>query len=211
MTEGYSLKLCLFDFVPNLAFLVGAIFLVRAARLARGRRCAWLVASGSLLIFLGGMLKAIWKLLLTTGVGDVRLLSEVQFVLLAPGFLLLFIGVLVWARGDRLGARASGRPVLPAMAVWKIPFLAVTTLCSVGAYGLLAYIAFRRGARLAGALFIVALLGLLAMSGMAGGGQSVARQWIEEGINSFGQIVFALGSYLLHRTSGRMAREAGRV
>ena len=70
MTANYSLELCLFDFVPNLAFLVGACFLVRMAELARGRRSAGLMTGGTLLIFLGGMFKAIWKLLYTIGAGD---------------------------------------------------------------------------------------------------------------------------------------------
>ena len=81
MTAGYSRGLCLFGFLPNLAFLVGAFFLVRTARLARGRHCAcFLMTSGALLVFLGGTLKAIWKLLYASGLGDVRVFSEAQFV-----------------------------------------------------------------------------------------------------------------------------------
>ena len=119
MVEQYSLELSLFDFVPNLAFLVGAFFLVRSAHLARGRRCAWLVAGGSLLIVLGGTLKATWKLLCTIGVGDLCLLSDVQFVLLAPGFFLLLAGVVVLARGERRVAGVGGQPGLPALVAWK--------------------------------------------------------------------------------------------
>jgi hypothetical protein len=211
MTEGHSIELCLLDFVPNLAFLVGAFFLVRTAQLARGRHYAWLMTSGTLLIFLGGALKAIWKLLYTTGVGDVRILSDAQFVLLAPGFLLLLVSIALLTRDDRLVAGVGGRPTVLALAVWKIPFLIVTTLCSIGAYGLLTYIAFRRGARLAGALFIAAVLCLFAMSGLSSGEQTVARQWIQEGINSAGQSAFAMGSYLLYRTYRRTAGEVGHV
>jgi hypothetical protein len=203
----YTIELCLLDFVPNLAFLVGAFFLVRMARLARGRRCAWLMTSGALLIFLGGTLKAIWKLLYTTGIGDVRIFGEAQFVLLAPGYLLLLASIVALTRGDRSVARAGGRPTVLALAVWKIPFLIVTTLCSIGAYGFLTYIAFRRGARLAGVLLILALACLFAMSGMASGEQTVARQWIEEGINSAGQSAFAAGSFLIYRTFRRPSGE----
>jgi hypothetical protein len=39
---------------------------------------------------------------------------------------------------------------------------------------------------------------MLGLAGLAGGEQSIARQWIEEGINATGQIAFALGSYLLY-------------
>ncbi|MFN2292403.1 MAG: hypothetical protein ACK2UC_14520 [Anaerolineae bacterium] len=196
----YSIELCLLDFVPNLAFLVGALFLVQTARIARVRRCAWLMLSGTLLIFLGGTLKAIWKLLYTTGAADVRIFGEAQFLLLAPGFLLLLASVVALARRDRLVAGAGGRPTFLALAVWKIPFLIATTLCSIGAYGLLTYVAYRRGARLAGVLFILAVVCLFAMSGMASSEQTVARQWIEQGINSAGQTAFAAASFLLYRT-----------
>ena len=207
----YSIELCLLDFVPSLAFLVGALFLVRMARLARGRRCAWLMMSGTLLIFLSGTLKAIWKLLYTTGVGDVRIFSEAQFVLLAPGFLLLLASIVALTRGERFVAGAGGRLTVVALAVWKIPFLIVTTLCSIGAYGLLTYIACCRGARLAGALFILAVVCLFAMSGMAGSEQTVARQWIEQGINSAGQSAFVTGSFLLYRTYCRPSGESSDV
>ncbi|MBN1178656.1 MAG: hypothetical protein JXD18_05560 [Anaerolineae bacterium] len=195
----YSLGLCLLDFLPNLAFLVGAYFLVRTAQLVQGRRCTRLMMAGALLVFLGGTLKAVWKLLYTTGVGDLRICSEAQFVLLAPGFLGLLLSTIMLARRGRSDA-ATGSPIVLGMAAWKIPFLIVMTLCSIGAYGVLTTIAFRRGARLAGALFIVAVLCLFAMSGMASGEQTVARQWIEEGINSAGQIAFAAGSFLLYRS-----------
>ncbi|MBN1261509.1 MAG: hypothetical protein JXB35_12595 [Anaerolineae bacterium] len=200
--ESYTLSLCLLDFVPNLAFLAGAYFLVKTALLVRGRSCARMVMAGGLLVFLGGTLKAIWKLLYTTGVGDVRICSEAQFALLAPGFLALLVSVVLLTR--RKADAAGGVPLL-AMAPWKIPLLIVMTLSSIGAYGILATLAFRRRERLAGALFIVAVLCLFAMSGMAGGEQTITSQWIEESINSLGQIAFAVGSFTLYR-SYRLAK-----
>lgn len=194
MDETYTLPLALLDFVPNIAFLIGAYFLVRLARRMRGTGCARLLMAGTLLVFLGGALKATWKLLYTTGAADLQLLGEIQFVLLAPGFLAMVIAVIILARRQR----AAGMP-LAAIATWKIPLMAVMVVCSLGADGILTYLAFRRGARLAGALFIVAFLGTLAMGGMSSGTQTVARQWIEESVNSLGQMAFAGGTYLLDR------------
>jgi hypothetical protein len=85
------------------------------------------------------------------------------------------------------------------MALWKIPFLAVMTVCSLGLHSVLSYLSFRRRARLAGGMFVLAALALLAMAGLAGGEQTVALQWTEESINSVGQLAFATGSYLLFR------------
>lgn len=201
MEEGYSIGLALLDFVPNIAFLIGAFYLVRVARYVKGRRCGRMVMAGSLLIALGGILKAAWKLIYASGGPDLQLMSQVQFILVAPGFLALLISTILLARKH---GPIGATPML-AIAAWKIPFLFVMTLCSLGAQGILAYIAFKRKVPLAAAGYIVAFMGLLAMGGLASAGQSIGMQWIEEGINSAGQIGFMLGSLLLEknfRTAG---------
>jgi hypothetical protein len=73
------------------------------------------------------------------------------------------------------------------------------TVTSLGAHGMLTYIAFRRKAPRAAAGFIIAFLGVLAMGGMASAQQTIALQWIEESINSVGQLGFMAGSILLYK------------
>lgn len=195
METTYPLSLALFDFVPNIAFLVGAYYLTRLAWIARGRMCGTLTLAGVTLVFLGGFLQATWKLLFVTNTADIRLMSEVQFIFLAAGFFLVLFAVIVIAR-------KSGKPDSPtflAMAPWKIPFLIVTTLTSLAAFGLLSLIAFRRKVILAGIAFLITFLCLLVMGGLASAEQTIPQQWIEEGFNSTAQIAFALGSFLLYR------------
>jgi hypothetical protein len=194
VSETYALGLCLLDFVPNLAFLVGAYYLVRWVRLAGSPLSVAAMITGSSLVFLGGTLKAIWKLLYTVGIGDFWLLSELQFILLAPGFLAMLASVLLVLKQERTRWETG----LPAMALWKIPLLATMTLASLALQGILSYIAFRRKAYLAAAMYVVAILCMLSLAGLASGEQTIARQWIEEGINTTGQIAFALGSYLVY-------------
>jgi len=195
MTETYPLSLALYDFVPVTLFLIGAYFLVRIALMVRGTRCGRMAMAGALLIFLGGFLKAVWKLIYASGAGDIRLLSEVQFALVAPGFVALLVVAILVARGRK---PASGAPLM-AIAVWKIPLLAIMTLASMGAQGILTYLSFKRGARIAAIGFIVAFLCLVGMGAMASGEQTLAKQWIEQTINTVGQAGFAFGSILLHR------------
>jgi hypothetical protein len=195
MNESYSIGLALVDFVPNIAFLVGAYFLVRIAAMAKSIRCSRMVMAGALLIALGGILKATWKLIYASGAGDLRLMSEIQFVLVAPGFLAVLVAVILIAR-RRVNLSI---PPMMAIAAWKIPFLFIMTLTSLGAQGILTYISIRRGAKLAAAGFAIAFMGLLAMGGMASAEQTIEMQWVEEGINSAGQIGFMVGSILLHK------------
>ena len=76
MDQRYTLELSLLDFVPTLAFLIGAIYLVSLTRPECGRPCATAMAAGTALVYRGGTLKAIWKLLYTVEVGAFVLLSE---------------------------------------------------------------------------------------------------------------------------------------
>jgi len=194
--ETYTIPLALLDYIPNIAFLVGAFFLVRTVILARGRPCSRMCMAGALLIFSGGILKATWKLVFTLGIADIQWMSQIQFILLAPGFLALLVTAILLARTKPFETPA----IAMAMAAWKIPLLAIMTLSSLGAQGILTYISFKRKASLAAYLFIVAVLCMLGMSGMASGSeQTVASQWIEEIMNSTGQIAFAAACWLLYR------------
>jgi hypothetical protein len=193
-SENYSLALSLLDFVPNLAFLAGAVLLVLWARRTNGQLGAILMVAGSALVFVGGTTKAIWKLIVTIGGGDIVWLGELQFMLLAPGFLAMLVSASLALGHERKRQRAGWA----AMAAWKIPLLAIMVLSSLGLHLILSTLAFRRKARVAGILYMVAVLCMLSLAGMASGEQSIARQWIEEGVNSVGQISFAVGSYLLY-------------
>jgi hypothetical protein len=195
MNETYTLGLSLLDFVPNLAFLAGAWYLIQIVKMKNRHFYYYAVISGSLLVFLGGTLKALWKLLVTIGAGDFQWLSNAQFPLHAPGFLLLFICMIYLVIQDKKSAKAG----VMSIALWKIPLLVVLTISSLGMDGILAYLSFKNKTKLAGILFILAFLCLFGMAGMSSGGQGINLQWIQEIINSCGQIAFAVGCYLLFR------------
>jgi len=193
MEESYTLGMSLMDFLPPSAFLMGAIFLVKFSRKNQNQLSVWLLTIGGILTFLGGFFQASWKLLMALQIANIGMLSDQQFVLMAPGFLCMFFGVMSIVRTD------SSPPQLSVIAAWKIPFLIVMTLSSIGMEGILTYHAFRKGVRLAGWMFIFAVLCLFAMAGMASSEQTVTLQWVEQSINLIGQSAFALGSYLLYR------------
>jgi hypothetical protein len=196
--ETYTLSLALVDFLPSIAFLVGGIFLFRMIRSKRGLLAGWLALAGTLLVFLGGFTKALWKLLVAARLADIQWLAQSQFVLSAIGFLALCLAVISYAR--QAGNSTPAGTVL-AMAAWKIPFLFVMVVASLGMEGILAYLAFRRKVPWAAAGFILGVLGLLAMSVLSGAEQTIPMQWMEEVINTTGQAGFMLGCILLDRNS----------
>jgi hypothetical protein len=196
MAETYTLGLALLDFVPNLLFLIGAYFLVNLANQVSGKLPGRTMAIGTGLIILGGILKASWKLLYALHIADIQLFNQALFVLQAPGFALMFFSVILILRST-----IQKHTDAVAIALWKIPLLAIITLASLGSYGILAFLSFRRGIKFAAWCYILTIIFVLGMSGMAGGAdQSIRMQWVEEGINSIGQLVFALGSWSLYRS-----------
>jgi hypothetical protein len=206
VTAENSLALCLLDCVPNLGFLIGGYFLVRITRLTERRLTTVLMVGGVAFVFLGGALQLVRKVLhIVLLVGDYRFLGDLQFVLLAPGFVMMLVSVIMVAKMEE----PSQKTLVAAMALWKIPLLAVMTLCALGLQGVLAYLSSRRGVRFARAMFVVAAVTILALAGLAGGEQTVTRQWTEESINSLGQVAFATGSYLLYRRYRSDASLAG--
>lgn len=201
MIADNPLALCMLDCVPNLGFLIGGYFLVRLVRLTGRPFVANLMVGGVAFVFAGGALQLTWKVIHTLLLlGDPRFLSDLQFVLLAPGFLMMLVSAILVLKTDW-----SRQLVVAVMAPWKIPLLAVMTVCSLGLYGVLILMSFRWRARTAGVMFVVVALTILAMAGLARGEQTVARQWTEESINSVGQLAFATGSYLLFRRCRQVA------
>lgn len=192
--ENTTLPLALFDFFPITAFVVGGFYLVRISLLLRSSLCSLLTAAGVFLIFLGGFCQASWKLLSLVGISGFSWLGEVQFVLMAPGFLILLGAVQLFAQKQK----AKLQPSLMALTPWKMPLLFVMTLSSTAAYSILIYVSMRYRARLAALGFLIALLFLLGMGAMSSGEQTMTQQWIEESVNAMGQTSFAIGAFLLH-------------
>jgi len=194
--EPYPISLALFDLLPITAFLIGAIFLVKTARLGSGKRAGWMMLSGGLLVFLGGFTKALWKLLLAAQIADIVWLGEAQFVLSGLGLLLMCLTMLSMLRQPSTLAKGG---VVLSMALWKIPFLAIMLISGLGLDGMLSYVAFRRGLKLAGTAFALGLIGLLAMGAFSGAEQTISTHWVAETVNTFGQSAFMLGNILLYR------------
>jgi hypothetical protein len=101
-------------------------------------------------------------------------------------------------RGGKKTDVSKAGPVM-AMAAWKIPFLFVMTVTSLGAEGILAYLAFKRKVPVAAIGFVTGVLGILAMGALASADQTLAMQWVEETVNAIGQLGFMLGSIFLYQ------------
>jgi hypothetical protein len=191
MFNEIPLSMALLDILPNLFFLLGAWWLYRASFRSP------LFALGAALVFLNGMSKAAWKLIIALGGPDIAWLSQIFVFLLSAGFVLMLAAV-VRANRQTRPAPAQAAPLLavpPLMAAWKIPFMVVTFFASVSLYGLWIAAAWRGRNLPAAAGFALTLAATLAMSGLSGSEMDSLRHWIAEWVNTAGQASFAAAAY----------------
>jgi hypothetical protein len=198
------LSLAIFDFVPSLAFALGGYYLMQILKRERPGTPLQLARIGIILVFTGGFLKALSKLLYYTSgyqliIGGVDIMAEQQFFLLMPGFLLMLLALIKLARPSIAAAVAAAAPLGKLPFIAKAPFMVIMSLCAFGVQALLVFLSFKRRQYIACASFILAFLVLLWMAGMASGPQTVSREWLEETMNALGQLSFMAGCYLLNK------------
>jgi hypothetical protein len=210
---GYSLALAFQDFVPVLVSAIGWVFVVRiAARADAG--AGRLAALGAGLVVAGGLSRATWKLVVALGGPDIGPLHAGLYPLLVAGFLAL-AAALVAARRSRAPGTASRLLPLAAVLVLAaltialdpsrgrlvpVLWLAVATAGSIAVGLLLAARARRRGHPGVAALFVISIIATLLLNGLARiAYQSEEVQWVEQGLNTLNQLVFAVAAWRLWR------------
>ena len=209
--ERLSVPLALQDFVPVLISAVGWYFVVRVtagANVAAGR----LAMVGAMLVVLGGLSRAVWKLIFALDGPDISLLHAGLYPLLTAGFLAL-AGAL-WAASK---PRSPGRlawlgplVVVAALGVlsWLVDagngrlvpvmWLGVATIGLFVASGLLALRAWNLGRRGVAALFVIGIVATILLNGLARvAEQDEAVQWAEQGLNTVNQLLFAIAAWRL--------------
>lgn len=198
MGGGITVTMALVDCVPVALFLVAAVILQRDLydRLPKGAYS--LVAAGSIMAFLGGFMKALWKILYATGVCDYVLLDHALFTLQGPGFLLFFLGLtgLFW-KGEKNAASALvGAPVATTTS---IPFIVMQVVGLGGAQVLLAAEGARRGKRLVPVAFALAFVFMLGMGYLgAKFDDSSSMHWVAQLTNTLSMACFLWGTLMLH-------------
>jgi hypothetical protein len=200
----YDLLLAAEDFVPVALAGVGCLVLAELA--ARSVPAVGLVARlGGAMIVLGGLSKAVWKLLVAGPCVEIPILEQALFPLLAAGFLALSWALLSVVR-DRVMpwwsfALVYALGVAGAFAAGSTkPLLAVAAL---GALALAAYgvrLGQRADDKVAIRLFVVYALATFVLPPLAARPeQTLGAQWAEQLTNTLAQAAFAYAAWRLLR------------
>lgn len=215
-----TLPLALFNLLPVLFTGLALWFLARlVGDLAPAHRT--MARAGGALILLGGLSKAVWKLILVTTGQDLNWLASALFPLMAPGFALLAgaaLGVLLRLRGRgevawiRYGSVAVILVVVGAVALrtlgmgiprgWFLPLLGLTSVANLVLSLVLIASALRLGCKDAALLFGVNLAMVFALPPIAmASPDTLYMHWLEQILTALGTAAFALGAYRLWRSA----------
>lgn len=219
---SYSTAVAIFDFLPVLVNAAALVLIASAIsrRHKQLRNVIWLAA---VLVPMGGLCKATWKLLVAEQVGDFTWLENLLFILMAPGFVMMAFGVqhcrhamqsdiapvqatypglrlAVWLSIPIVGG-AAAFAWQPDGRLWFFWLLAITTLAN--ATLIVQAILTTRWAELSGwiiACFIYNFAATLALSGLSRLPDTEMTAWIQEGVNLSAQTALAIGFWHLARS-----------
>jgi hypothetical protein len=221
IVEEYSVPLALQDFMPVALSATGLFFLAEMIKqMARDSRVANIGLLGAWLVMLGGGTKAAWKLNVALTGNDIEWMDNALFILMGPGFTCI-----AWAfsAGQRLGHGqaltsrfAAAFPFIvstiflvtagalaaanPGSRTWFIILLGMTTIANFTLSGLAIRQSWRQGLKWVAALFIVNVVAILVLQGLARvGDRNEGEQWVEQILNTLSNAAFAFAAYKLNR------------
>jgi hypothetical protein len=222
MTE-YTLSLALEDYIPVIFSSIGLYFISRMVGRVDGR-LGQMAMIGWALITMGGLLKATWKLTmaLTAAQTDIVWMDKGMFVWMAAGFTL--VAFAVWLMSEMMGGKRPQRVWLgpgialslalaailftgfpdPAVNTWRFILLGIMTIGNVVLVVLLIQQARRLALNKAALLFLVNIVIVFILSGLARiPDQTIPLQWTEQLLNTFAQGAFAFAAWKLALSADR--------
>lgn len=208
----YSIPLALHDFTPVIFAFLGFLALARMGFAIR-RDVGRLMIVGATLTLMGGLGKAVWKLIIAFSEGgiDVRVLDNGLFFWMAPGFTLMAYGmsyvkrltlnrplrrdniwlvpVIAWAVIWVVGIAAA--LARPDSRTWNFIWLGVTSVAQLIVSSFAVTQALRQGQKPPAILLIVNFIAVLALTGLARAERNPTNQWTEQIINMCSYAAFA--------------------
>lgn len=196
----FSVPMALVDFIPVILFLFSAILLQRDLYHKMSKGAYALLASGTIMIFSAGALKALWKLLYAAGVCDFERLNAIFFPLQSLGFLLAGISLVALLTVKQGKGTLYSAAAAPAVFSGTMIFVAMTCLGAAAFCGSLAVLAGKKKKGGLSVLYVLSFVMMLAMGYLSSKDfDKASMNWIAEGVNVVGQGLFLLANVLMHR------------
>ena len=196
----FSIPMALTDYIPVALFAVVAVLLQRDLYNKMPKYAFAIFAAGTINAFLAGFLKATWKLLFAAGLCDFQVLNTMFLPTQSLGLLLTGLGILLMLGAKRQAALAVAPPLFKGTVV----FVGMMVLGLGAMVGGLSVLAVRMKKKGLIAVFLLCFFCYMAMGYLASReGNSAAMNWIEQGVNSLGQLLLLWGVLSLHKAGLR--------
>ena len=182
--EGYvfTVPMALADFIPVILFGFSAVLLLRDLKDKMSKGTYACLGVGSCVGFLAGFLKALYKLLIATGIGVFPALNDIFLPLQSSGLLLTGLSIVLM-----LALRKKAALMAPLTG----GFIGMMVLGLGGMCAGLSVVAAKMKRK--------ALIPVFILCFFCYKDGSAAMNWIEQGVNTLGQILLLCGVATLHK------------
>lgn len=196
--SNISLIMALVDFLPVIFFFISAVILQRDLydTLSKGRFA--LLAAGSIMVLIGGIYKATWKILYALGICDFTALDAAFFPMQAPGFLLVFLSL--------LGSKWRTSGIFAVVPYTSNLIFIIGQVVGLGGTQLILFIkSLKMHKKSAAVMFVISFVTMLAMGYLgAKFDDTSAMHWLAQATNVVSQFSFLLGVLIIHSQLKRM-------
>ena len=196
----FSVLMGLVDFVPVALFAVSMVLMQRDLYNKMPKYAFACFAAGTINILIAGFMKAAWKLLYAAGVCDFQVLNTMFLPVNSLGFLLAGLGIILMFTGQKKTLAVAAPVVFKGTVVFiSMMVLGLGAICAC-----LSVLAAKLKKKGLIVVFVLCFFVYMAM-GYLGSREdnSAAANWIEQGVNTLGQLLMLIGVSGLHRAGLR--------
>ena len=198
--NGITVTMALVDLIPVVLFFAAAVILQRDLYEKMVKGAFALLATGSVMVLLAGVFKALWKILYALNVCDYQLVDAAFFPMQGPGFLLVFLALAgMFTKYNRKRVNLSSVAAVPVFTS-TMPFVILQIIGCAGMQWCLFALALKMKRRLAAVMFVVAFAFMLGMGYLSATfDDSSSMHWLAQCVNIVSQGALLWGTVLLHR------------
>ena len=199
----FSIPMALVDFIPVALFGVASVLMMRDLYNKMPKYAFACLAAGTIDAFIAGFLKAAWKLLYAAGVCDFHVLNTMFLPTQSLGLLLTGLGLVIMLGWRKKAALA----VAPPLFTGTFLFIGMMVLGLGAICACLSVLAVKLKKQALIAVFVLCFVCYMGMGYLSSrDGSSAAMNWIEQGVNTLGQLLLLLGVASLHKAGLREAQ-----
>lgn len=196
---GISVSMAVVDFIPVVFFFAATVLLLKDLYNKMVKGTYALLAAGSIMVLIGGIYKALWKILYALNICDFPALDTSLFTFQGPGFLLVFAalaGMFTKKNKNCVTLHSAAVPVV----VSNMPFIVLQIIGCTGVQGSLIAVSVKMKKKLPVVCFILAFIFMMGMGYLgAKFDDSSSMHWLAQCTNIISQSALYVGVLLLHK------------